>query len=143
MLINLEFGQIVDHRLHHGDGRRVEGTIHPANLAHDGGHFRNGRDAPVLHLEHAERLPDRGVGHGGGHVKIGAFIEWRHELFAKSREGMDRLAPDRVARNPGRVHTCALRHPGHEAEERPEAEPDRKPRQNHDHRHTEIEHLMT
>jgi hypothetical protein len=82
-LVRAVLGVIVDHDLEHGHGRRVEGALGSAELANGRLHLGDGRDAPIEGLQLIQGLPDRGVGHGGGHVQEGALVQGRHELLSQ------------------------------------------------------------
>ena len=95
-----------------------------ADLADDGVDFGDGLEGEVLFGEDVEGFADGGVGHGGGHVEVGAFVEGGHEFFAEAGEGLVGVDPEGGGAEGAGVKACAAGRSGNEGEEVVEADPD-------------------
>ena len=72
-----------DHRLQHGQRRRVGRRLGPAGLSQHVGHLRELLDDSVRDLQQFLGFGDGDARHGRWHVEDGALLQGRHEFRAE------------------------------------------------------------
>ena len=72
--------------LHHADGRRVEGRLGAADLAHHALDLGHAGDRQVLLAVDLDGLRERALRQQRGHVEERALVQRRHELAAEAGE---------------------------------------------------------